>query len=187
MGFIYKITSPSNKVYIGQTIKTVEKRWKEHIEDALNIKKNHCKALNEAIKKYDSSVFKLEILIECDNNLLNSYENYFILQYKSYTPYGYNIKLGGSNGSHSQETKDKISLSLKGRIISDETKYKMMISKKSNNLPMYLIKIHKDGIHTGYRICNHPKGKEKRFQCKTDSMECKLYKAIDYLNYLNKL
>lgn len=31
-GYIYKITtSCSEKVYIGQTIRTIEKRWQEHL------------------------------------------------------------------------------------------------------------------------------------------------------------
>lgn len=31
MGYIYKITNQiNNKVYIGQTSRTIEKRWKDH-------------------------------------------------------------------------------------------------------------------------------------------------------------
>ena len=35
MAFIYKITNDVNgKVYIGKTLYSVEKRWKEHINDS---------------------------------------------------------------------------------------------------------------------------------------------------------
>ena len=35
--YIYKITNKiNNKIYIGQTIRPVEDRWKRHINDALN-------------------------------------------------------------------------------------------------------------------------------------------------------
>lgn len=35
MGFIYKITNNENgKVYIGQTVRTIPVRWREHIRDS---------------------------------------------------------------------------------------------------------------------------------------------------------
>lgn len=41
MAFIYKITNDVNgKVYIGKTLFSVEKRWKEHFKDS---KKERCK------------------------------------------------------------------------------------------------------------------------------------------------
>jgi predicted GIY-YIG superfamily endonuclease len=37
MGLIYKITNQINgKIYIGQTISTLSKRWREHCFDANN-------------------------------------------------------------------------------------------------------------------------------------------------------
>lgn len=36
MGYIYKITNQiNNKVYIGQTSRTIEKRWKDHQKSAI--------------------------------------------------------------------------------------------------------------------------------------------------------
>ena len=35
MAYIYKITNDiNNKVYIGKTVKSIEKRWKEHCIDS---------------------------------------------------------------------------------------------------------------------------------------------------------
>ena len=101
---------------------------------------------------------------------------------KSQTPYGYNIKSGGSSAKHHEETKVKISNSLLGREVSMETRTKMMITKKKSDLPMYLIRV-KDG----YRVCNHPKGPEKRFLGKKQTDEQKLDRALKYLNHLNSL
>ena len=186
MGIIYKITSPSNKVYIGQTIKTVEKRWKEHIEDALNPKKDHCKALNLAIRKYGVNNFKFEIIIECGKEMLDEYEIKYITQCSSQTPNGYNIKLGGSSGLHSEDTKLKISETLKGRIVQDSTKVKMMLSKKNNiALPMYVLECKSENIVIGYRVCNHQLGSEKRFLSKNETLQFKLQRAINYLDELN--
>lgn len=187
MGFIYKITSPSYRVYVGQTIKTIEKRWKEHIEDATNINKDHCKALNKAIRKYDINDFTIEMLIECDNKLLDEYEIKFINEFNSLTPNGYNIKLGGSSAKHSEETKLKISESLKGRIVKESTKIKMMRTKKSNKtLPMYLLEFKKDNNIIGYRVC-HPMSPERRYRDKKESLESKFNRASLYLNMLNEL
>lgn len=54
-----------------------------------------------------------------------------------------NIKLGGSSGKHHEDTKKKISNSLKGKIVSLKTKEKL--SQSTNpNLPMYLINVKMD-------------------------------------------
>ena len=140
MGIIYKIESPSSKIYIGQTIKTLEKRWKEHLEDAHRIYKDHCKVLNKSIRKYGDDNFKMEIIEECLYEILDEKEIEYIKKYNSQTPNGMNIKLGGSSGMHHEDTKEKISNSLRGRIVSNETREKL--SKSTNpNLPMYLIKL----------------------------------------------
>ena len=59
--FIYKITNiKNNKVYIGQTIKPIEQRFKRHINDALNnILDTH---FAMAIRKYGESCFRVELI-----------------------------------------------------------------------------------------------------------------------------
>ena len=38
MGYIYKIINDINdKIYIGQTIRTIEERWKEHLKESNGI------------------------------------------------------------------------------------------------------------------------------------------------------
>ena len=49
MGFIYKITNTiNNKIYIGKTTRTVEKRYKDHLYSS---KKSNC-YLHIAMRKY---------------------------------------------------------------------------------------------------------------------------------------
>lgn len=181
MGIIYKITSPSNRIYIGQTINSLEKRWKEHIEDAHRSYKNHCKVLNKAIRKYGHKNFIIEIVEECEDKDLDLKEIEYIEKCNSQIPNGMNIKLGSSSGKHHDTTKKKISDFLKGRIISLETKEKL--SKSTNpDLPMYLIKC----TH-GYRVCNHPMGPEKRFISSKKTDEYNLQRALEYLDKLNNL
>lgn len=181
MGIIYKIISPSNKIYIGQTISSLEKRWKEHLEDAHRSYKNHCKVLNKAIKKYGDKNFIIEIIEECKDEELDIKEIEYIQKYNSQVPNGMNIKLGGSNGKHHEITKKQISNSLKGRLVSLETKQKL--SESTNpDLPMYLIK-----CNHGYRVCNHPMGPEKRFISSKKTDEYNLQRALGYLEKLNNL
>ena len=39
MGLIYKLTSPEKKSWIGQTIRSFDDRWKQHIRDIRKAKK----------------------------------------------------------------------------------------------------------------------------------------------------
>jgi group I intron endonuclease len=181
MGIIYLITSPSGKKYVGQTIQSLDKRWKQHIDASKKEYKDHCKVLNKSLKKYGEKHFNIEILEECDDEYLNEKEILYIEKYNTIVPNGMNIKNGGSNGKHHFDTKQKISDSLKGREISFETRLKLS-NTKNPDLPMYMLK-----MIDGYRICNHPMGPEKRFISKSKSDEYNYDRAVQYLTKLNNL
>lgn len=183
MGIIYMITSPSNKRYIGQTVQTLEQRWKQHVDASRRTYKDHCRVLNRAIRKYGDRHFKVEILeeLECEQDILDKKEIEYIEKYNTIVPNGMNIKYGGSNGLHHADTKERISQALKGRTVSYETKLKL--SNTTNpELPMYLIK-----VKNGYRVCNHPMGPEKRFVSKNKTDEYNYNRAMEYLDKLNSL
>lgn len=94
MGFIYKITNNINgKVYIGQTIKTIKKRWQQHI---CNSSKPYFQqiVLYKAMKKYGKENFYIEPIEEIDNSQLDEREKYWIKYYNSYKN-GYNSTIGG--------------------------------------------------------------------------------------------
>ena len=94
MGYIYKIYNDiNNKVYIGQTIRTIEVRWKQHLMDCDNANKQ--RHLYNAMKKYGKEHFFIEVIEEIDNNILNEREKYWIDYYDSYNN-GYNSTLGGA-------------------------------------------------------------------------------------------
>ena len=102
MGYIYCITSPSNKCYIGQTRYEVEKRFDDHC------KSKACPAIHYAIKKYGRENMKFEILLQVNNKLLDYYETKFIDILNTLVPNGYNIRTGGSNGLHCEESKQRM-------------------------------------------------------------------------------
>lgn len=95
---IYKITNDiNNKIYIGQS-KNPDHRGKEHIwrsqeNDADN------SLIHKAMKKYGIKHFKMSIIGWYDN--YNEMEKYYIKQYNSLSPNGYNIALGGEEPPHS--------------------------------------------------------------------------------------
>lgn len=122
---IYKITNKINgKAYIGQTVGELRKRWAVHCAS------NYCRALHNAIKKYGKDAFKLEVIKECSSHEeMNELEKNFIVEHKTRTPAGYNLKEGGSNGSPSEETKAKMSAAHKGKKHTDEARAKISAAK----------------------------------------------------------
>ena len=93
-GYIYCITNDiNNKQYVGKTTETLEKRFKEHLNDAT---KGRCKnrPLYRAINKYGKEHFTIKLLEECSLQDLESQEIYWINQLNTYS-YGYNATHGG--------------------------------------------------------------------------------------------
>lgn len=91
---IYKITNLINgKIYIGQTIKPIQQRFKEHCNA-----KSNCSILRKAIHKYGKENFSIKTLIVCKNEKeLNEREKFCIRLFNSLKPNGYNISTGGEN------------------------------------------------------------------------------------------
>jgi group I intron endonuclease len=122
---IYKITSPSNKVYIGQSI-DIERRFRHYKR---MVCKEQIKIYNSMLK-YGVDAHIFEILELCDTEELNNRERYYQDLYDSVNN-GLNllyVKSEHFNGGHSEESKKKISDSLKGRTFTDEHKYKIGLS-----------------------------------------------------------
>lgn len=91
-GIIYKITNTVNgKVYIGKTLETMEKRWKEHQKDSARFID---RPLYRAMNKYGIEKFTIEIVEEPEVKTLSQRECYWIEYYNSYH-FGYNATLGG--------------------------------------------------------------------------------------------
>lgn len=111
-GIIYKITSPSGKVYIGQTINGIDYRWKQHIKNAQDPNKRKCRIIYNAIIKYGEKNMKKEILCECNVNQLDEKENEYINLFNSLSPNGYNMRTNKEEhkrGIVTQEFKDNVS------------------------------------------------------------------------------
>ena len=115
MGYtVYKLTSPSGKVYIGITSRTVKQRWNN------GIGYKHCRAMYGAIKKYGWENIQKEILLENTTETeAKALEMMLIKLCRSNErEYGYNLTEGGDG--------------TKGHITSEETRRKMSAAHKGN-------------------------------------------------------
>lgn len=131
-GGIYKLTSPSGKCYIGQT-----NNFRVRINKYKNL---HCKdqpLIYNAIKKYGWDNFKVEFLYEtlyCFKYIreyINYLEEKLIMEYKTTDRnFGYNLQYGGGTNYHSDETKQKMSIIMKGKVKTKEHCKNISLSKK---------------------------------------------------------
>ena len=91
-GIVYKLTNTVNgKNYIGQTRRSIAKRFKEHCYAK--------SAIGQAIREYGKDRFTKEILAVCESKEeLDACEIRFIAEYKSNDPnFGYNRTEGGGS------------------------------------------------------------------------------------------
>lgn len=114
---IYKVTSPSGKTYIGQSV-DIERRFKHYAN--LNNIKGQIKVYH-SMKKYGYENHTFEMIEECTLDELDSREIYWISYYQS-NIIGLNISEGGN-------TLGKLN---KGKKRSEETKQKISATKKQN-------------------------------------------------------
>lgn len=125
---IYKLTSPTGKVYIGQSwdiSKRMSKYKSTHCEDQLK--------LYNSIKKYGFGNHEFKIVhqlpVDIDQNILDYYEQLYMDAYRDCGIELMNIRDGGSRGKHSEETIKKMRGNngkwMLGRKLSKETKIKI--------------------------------------------------------------
>lgn len=113
---IYKITSPSGRVYIGQSI-DIDKRWKVYKKIGYSVKKQTL--IYRSLLKYGTESHTFEVIEECKVEELNNREGYWQDFYNSIEK-GLNcsrVKTDDKSGYFSLESRKKLSISLTGRKI----------------------------------------------------------------------
>ena len=154
-GIVYKATLKiDGRVYVGQTIKHLEKRIADHKHSSKNPKHDHFRS---AIKKYGFENFEWEIIKECHSKEeLDSQEILYIELFHSTNPEkGFNLKSGGSRGKHSEKTKKIIS---EGKIAEKNG----MFGKDAWNKGKNLTDEHKNKIKTKFKKGQVPWNKDKK-------------------------
>lgn len=106
---IYRIYNIETKEsYIGQTNKTIDYRFKEHVrtaKKALRGEKREFPYFHRMLLYYGIENFKIELIEEVPNELADKAEMYWIEYYDSYYN-GYNSTKGGQNRSLATLTKE---------------------------------------------------------------------------------
>jgi len=162
---IYLITNLLNhKKYVGLTKFSLEERFLQHTKRGF--------LLTEAIQKYGTQQFSIELIEEVESTeRAYELEIFYIKEYNTKAPNGYNLTDGGDGivgwqptdnyrqecservkqlhknkkvgmygKNHTEKTKQKMSESLKGnqnclgRVLSEETKSKISLSHKGKTL-----------------------------------------------------
>lgn len=113
-GKIYFIRNKINgKVYIGQTVNDLKKRYEKGIQNT------HNEHLRKAIKYYGIDAFEIidNVFVAESKEELDAKEIELIRQYKATNKrYGYNYLSGGHNGKHNKESREKIGKAQKGTL-----------------------------------------------------------------------
>jgi group I intron endonuclease len=119
---VYLVTNRVNgNRYVGKTIRTLERRWYEHITHSHGGSQEM--ALYKAIRKYGAESFELSVLEECDTEeQLDIAERKWIRELGTYGR-EYNMTEGGDG--------------LKGYKHTEETKHKMSESRREARNHMY--------------------------------------------------
>jgi group I intron endonuclease len=120
---IYKIISPSGRIYIGQSV-DIKNRFCKY--KCLDCTKQH--RLYNSFKKHGVENHHFEIILQCDLKDLNKHERYYQDKYCVLGNKGLNCKLtreGDRSGSLSYDTRKRISESNKGKKCSEESKLKI--------------------------------------------------------------
>lgn len=141
---IYKIQNKiTNKIYIGQTVRALKERMKEHC--------SHSKtAIDKALNKYEKKNFKCKVIDTAKTiEELNNKEKFWIAYYNCCVPNGYNLCTGGENTmgyKHTRLTKIKMSKAqfarnmkgennpFYGKTHTKESKLKMSKARKGRTL-----------------------------------------------------
>jgi group I intron endonuclease len=114
MGYIYIVTNNlTGKQYVGQTLqKDIETRWNQHRKLRKTMLGRY---ILSAYQKYGIDNFNFKIICICFDQACNDLEEMYIKKFNTLSPNGYNLKTGGRNSKHSQESKDLISQNRKGK------------------------------------------------------------------------
>lgn len=132
---IYKITSPSCRIYIGQS-SNIKKRFSSY--NSLRCKGQ--KRLYASFEKYGVENHKFEVIEECNIDQLNERERHWQEHYDVLSRRGLNCSLVETKWKsqvHIKETIEKIRIANTGKKFTKEHRKKLSDSKSGENHPMY--------------------------------------------------
>ena len=156
----------NGKKYVGYTTKSLQERIQGHLLKSKNKNEKHYFYLfMKAIRKYKEESFEWEVINDCRTiEDCCEKEKFYIKEFDTISPNGYNLTEGGNGGIQSQETRIKISESLKRYWLSHIENHPFNLmgpqKRRENALKSWDTKKNNGYIHfSGYTISNESKTK----------------------------
>lgn len=165
---IYKITSPSGRIYIGQS-RNIEDRFYRY-KKMSNANKTQIR-LMRSFKKYGVQNHNFEIVEECTIDVLNIKERYWQDHYKVISKSGLNCILQETDTLPRQFTEEYkrkrsgINHFFYGKHHSEETKKKLSLAHIGKTVPQYVkdkLKITNSGSNNGFYGKKHTEESKKK-------------------------
>lgn len=130
---VYQIRNIVNgKLYVGSSKNLLKRKNEGHFK-RLEKNMHYNEHLQSAYNIYGRENFIFEIIEFCDLEQLLDNEQYWIDRLNVLNRnYGYNIKPYTTSGKLTKESRRKISLKAKGRVVSEETRKKLSLLLKGN-------------------------------------------------------
>jgi group I intron endonuclease len=156
---IYKITSPTCKIYIGQSTNIENRKYYY-----TSIKCDKQPKLFNSLKKYGWEQHVFEIIEECSLEILNEREIYWGEHYDVLEENGLNLRLGDARGKCSEEMKKKIGKTNsrpKPEKFNSELKKPVLQFDKQGNLIAEYESYHDAKNKTGLSLTEALRGKAK--------------------------
>jgi group I intron endonuclease len=135
---VYLVTNNVNgKQYVGQTSRTAEQRWAEHVSPR---EKPGCTYLWNAVCKYGPESFSVKTLVIVGSKWeMDLYEKGMIKALNTKSPNGYNLTDGGDGCFgyvFTEEQRKKVSVGQLGRKMSEKARQKLLERNKGNKFSL---------------------------------------------------
>ena len=142
--FIYKVSSPNGKIYVGQTRQSLKQRKRDHLYFAKKSSGLFAKAL---IKYKDFMVWEVIEEIISTQRIANDREMFWISHFKSNDKkFGYNLTAGGHSGKLNEESELKRKMAVKKALSNNPT-----ISRKSSETAKILWKTRREEMRSAIK------------------------------------
>jgi hypothetical protein len=167
-GYIYVVTSPSGKQFVGQ----FKLLFHKETQIFTYARKYGYTSLIKEIDEYGEDKMSIQPIATCRKDILDYYQDYFIKEYNTLEPNGLNFKTKVRD-----DVKERISQTLINNVVRQDA--------NGEQLPKYVKFIDwKD--RRGYAVVSHPRCKLKYFVSNKKPLPTLKEQCIAFLNSLDK-
>lgn len=161
---IYLITNTDNgKKYVGQAVSHILNhgryrpygsycRFNCHVSEALSTKPNQSHFLNNAIRKYGKEKFVVNLLECCEIHDSDAREIFYISHYNTLFPNGYNLKNGGQNFTHCDESKKRVSNGVRNYYKDKKYLKFQSVDKIDDDIEKYIRPLNRENKQYGWYV-----------------------------------